>query len=97
MISDEHLMERVRDDVPGAFEELLERYRHRVVNLIDGWAANTEEAEDLAQEFFMCIYRSRKTYVTGCKFSLWLHTIARNNLLKKIADELFREHGTQPE
>jgi RNA polymerase sigma-70 factor (ECF subfamily) len=88
MVSDEHLMEWVRDDVTGAFEELLERYQHNLVNVISGWVGNIDEAEELAQEVFLRVYRSRKNYVANSKFSPWLYTIAHN---------LVRKHGTQPE
>jgi RNA polymerase sigma-70 factor (ECF subfamily) len=75
---DIQLMQRVRDDVPGAFEELLERYQHRLVGVMNGLVGNAEEAEDLAQEVFMRVYRSRKKYVARSKFSTWLYTIAHN-------------------
>jgi RNA polymerase sigma-70 factor (ECF subfamily) len=90
MVSDENLMEWVRDDVPGAFEELLDRYQHRLVNVINGWVGNIEEAEELAQEVFASLYRSRKKYVVRSRFSIRLYTIA-HNLMKN------RKRGTQPE
>jgi len=83
MVSDEHLMEWVREDVPGAFEELLDRYQHRLINVMCGWAGNVDEAEELAQEVFLRVYYARKNYVAKSKFSIWLYTIAhqviRNN------------------
>jgi RNA polymerase sigma-70 factor (ECF subfamily) len=75
---DSLLMEQVRDDVPGAFEELLERYQHRLVGVMHGLIGNAEEAEDLAQEVFTRVWKSRKKYVPKSKFSTWLYTIAHN-------------------
>jgi RNA polymerase sigma-70 factor (ECF subfamily) len=71
-------MEQVRDDVPGAFEELLERYQSRLVGVMHGLVGNAEEAEDLAQEVFTRVWKSRKKYVPKSKFSTWLYTIAHN-------------------
>jgi RNA polymerase sigma-70 factor (ECF subfamily) len=71
-------MEQVRDDVPGAFEEMVERYQHRLIGVMYGLVGNTEEAEDLAQEVFTRVWRSRKKYVIKSKFSTWLYTIAHN-------------------
>jgi RNA polymerase sigma-70 factor (ECF subfamily) len=75
---DIQLMERVKGDVPGAFAELLERYQHRLVGVMNGLVGNVDEAEELAQEVFLRVYRSRKKYVARSKFSTWLYTIAHN-------------------
>jgi RNA polymerase sigma-70 factor, ECF subfamily len=68
----------VRDDVPGAFEELVAAYQHRLVNVMQHLVGRTDEAEDLAQEVFLRVYRARKKYRARCKFSTWLFTIANN-------------------
>jgi RNA polymerase sigma-70 factor (ECF subfamily) len=75
---DIRLMLRVRDDEPGAFEELVERYQHRLVGVMHHLVGSAEEAEDLAQEAFLRVYRSRKKYRPRAKFSTWLFTIANN-------------------
>src|SRR6266849_3737436 len=75
---DTRLMIAVRDDQQGAFEELVERYQHRLVAVLHHLVGNTEEAEDLAQEVFLRVYRARKKYRARCKFSTWLFTIANN-------------------
>src|SRR5438034_8418377 len=75
---DTRLMIAVRDDEPGAFEELVERYQHRLVGVLHHLVGNAEEAEDLAQEVFFRVYRARKKYRARCKFSTWLFTIANN-------------------
>lgn len=82
---DVRLMVRVRDDEPGAFQELVEKYQHRLVGVLHHVVGNAQEAEDLAQEAFLRIYRSRKKYRAKAKFSTWLFTIANNlalNLLR---------------
>src|SRR5213080_3526651 len=71
-------MLRVRDDEPGAFEELVTQYQHRLVGIMHHLVGNAEEAEDLAQEVFLRVYRNRKKYRPTAKFSTWLFTIANN-------------------
>lgn len=81
---DIRLMVRVRDDDPGAFEELVEKYQHRLVAVLHHVVGNAEEAEDLAQEVFLRIYRARKKYRARSKFSTWLFTIANNLALNAL-------------
>lgn len=75
---DVRLMIAVRDDVPGAFEELVEAYQHRLVTVMQHLVGRADEAEDLAQEVFLRVYRARHKYRARCKFSTWLFTIANN-------------------
>lgn len=75
---DIRLMLRVRDDEPEAFALLVEQYQHRLVAVMNHVVGNTEEAEDLAQEVFLRVYRARKKYRPRSKFSTWLFTIANN-------------------
>ena len=77
-------MLQVRDDQAGAFEELVERYQHRLVAIMNHLVGNAEEAEDLAQEVFLRVYRARKKYRPRSKFSTWLFTIANNLALNSI-------------
>lgn len=71
-------MLRVRDDDAAAFEELVSRYQTRVVAIMEHLVRKREQAEDLAQEVFLRVYRSRKGYQPQAKFSTWLFTIANN-------------------
>lgn len=85
---DVRLMLQVRDDDAGAFEELVHRYQNRLVSLLAHLAGRRDLAEDLAQEVFLRVYRARKRYVPGSKFSTWLYTIAHNvasNALRGLA------------
>ncbi|GAA4463413.1 RNA polymerase sigma factor [Novipirellula rosea] len=75
---DVRLMLRVRDDDAGAFEELVRRYEARLVRLMHTLGPSHELAEDLTQEVFLRVYRARKRYEPGAKFSTWLFTIAGN-------------------
>ena len=75
---DVRLMLRVRDDDASAFEELMLRYQDRVVALLAHIVGRNDLAEDLAQDVFLRIYRIRKRYLPGAKFSTWLFTIVHN-------------------
>ena len=88
---DVKLMLQVRDDVPGAFEVLVERYQHRLVGVLVHLIGRVEEAEDLTQDVFLRIYRARKGYRPRAKFSTWLFTIANN-----LASNHLRSKGRSP-
>jgi RNA polymerase sigma-70 factor (ECF subfamily) len=81
---DVRLMQGVRADEPGAFEQLMARYQHRLVAILHHLVGSAEEAEDLAQEVFLRVYRSRKKYRARSKFSTWLFTIANNLAMNSI-------------
>jgi RNA polymerase sigma-70 factor (ECF subfamily) len=81
---DIRLMLRVRDDDSTAFAELVELYQHRLVTVMNHLVGSLEEAEDLAQEVFLRVYRTRKRYRPRAKFSTWLFTIANNLALNAL-------------
>ncbi len=89
---DVRLMLRVRDDDAGAFEELVRRYQDRLVRLFHHIGPSPEVAEDLAQDVFLRVYRSRSRYEAGAKFSTWLFTIAGN-----VARNAARSQGRRKE
>lgn len=75
---DVRLMLKVRDDSAPAFESLVDKYQARLIAVLEHIMPTKDGAEDLAQEVFMRVYRARKTYIPGAKFSTWLFTIANN-------------------
>jgi RNA polymerase sigma-70 factor, ECF subfamily len=75
---DVRLMLEVRDGSAAAFEELVLRYQARLVRVLEHIVGSRDQAEDLAQEVFLRVYRARKQYVPGAKFATWLFTIANN-------------------
>lgn len=81
---DVRLMLRVRDGDEAAFAELVERYQHRLIGILAHLTGRAEEAEDLAQEVFLRVYRARKEYHPQAKFSTWLFTIANNVALNDL-------------
>ena len=89
---DVRLMLRVRDqDDPAAFAEIVERFQHRLVAVMHHLVGTKEESEDLAQEVFLRVYRTRHKYTPKAKFSTWLFTIANNLALNAIRDKRRRQ------
>lgn len=86
---DVRLMLKVRDGSAPAFEQLVERYQARLIAVLQHLVPyDRDQAEDLAQEVFMRVYRARENYTPGAKFSTWLFTIANNvasNALRKLS------------
>lgn len=81
---DVRLMLAVQQDDAAAFEELMLRYQGRILSLLRHIVGNRDTAEDLAQEVFLRVYRARKSYKPGAKFSTWLFTIANNVALNSL-------------
>lgn len=75
---DVRLMLRVKEDDAGAFEELVQRYQGRLVRLLEHLGPRRDLADDMTQEVFLRVFRARKSYQPGAKFSTWLFTIAGN-------------------
>jgi RNA polymerase sigma-70 factor (ECF subfamily) len=74
------LMLRVQKDDPAAFAELLRRNWSYVFGRCYRRLRDRQDAEDLAQEVFLRVYRGRKSYQPRAKFSTWLFHITQNLL-----------------
>jgi RNA polymerase sigma-70 factor (ECF subfamily) len=84
---DTQLMIRVQRDDVSSFGELLGRNRNLVVNYLSRMVVNRAIAEELAQDVFIRVYRSRRTYEPTAKFSTWLYRITTNVALNHFRDE----------
>src|ERR1700726_4558849 len=84
--SDVQLMLDVKAGDEQSFALLLQRYRSPLVNFLYRMVRNREQAEDLAQEVFIRVYRARAEYVPSAKFTTWLFRIATNLALNSIRD-----------
>src|ERR1051325_2156116 len=81
---DASLMLRVKRGDRQAFEELVNKYKQPVTNVIYRTLGDATEAEDLAQNVFLQVYKSADRYRVEAKSSTWLYTIARNLCLNEI-------------
>ena len=76
--SDSAVMLRVRDGDDAAFSFLVEKYHRPMIHYMYRMTHNQAIAEELAQEVFLRVYRSRESYRAEARFSTWLYRIATN-------------------
>jgi len=84
---DTQLMISVQRDDGSSFAELLNRNRALVINYLSRMVVNRAIAEELAQDVFVRVYRSRQTYEPTAKFSTWLYRITTNVALNYFRDD----------
>jgi len=77
-MEDSEVMLRLRAGDMAAFDYLLTRYRRPIIHFMYRMVHNESVAEELAQEVFLRVYRSRETYRAEARFSTWLYRIATN-------------------
>tara|TARA_R110002126_G_scaffold200584_2_gene348165 strand:+ start:3086 stop:3697 length:612 start_codon:yes stop_codon:yes gene_type:complete len=76
--SDEDLMEYFQNDHEPAFTELVRRYQDRLHNFLYRYTHDHQDCEDLVQETFLRVHKSKASYERIAKFSTWMYTIALN-------------------
>jgi RNA polymerase sigma-70 factor, ECF subfamily len=84
--TDAEVMLRVKAGDQSAFDYLVQKYRRPLVSFMYRMARNSAAAEDLAQEVFLRVYRSRQTYEASAKFTTWLYRIATNLAVNHARD-----------
>ena len=84
--SDADIMLRAKAGDQSAFDYLVQKYRRPMVSFMYRMARNTAAAEDLAQEVFLRVYRSRASYEASAKFTTWLYRIATNLAVNHARD-----------
>ena len=85
-LDDTELMIRVKEGHEPSFALLLEKHRSSVVHFLYRMVQNAAVAEELAQEAFLRVYRSRTTYEPTAKFTTWLFRIATHLALNALRD-----------
>lgn len=83
---DTELMLQVKEGNDGSFGILLSKHRTAVVHFLFRMVQNHAVAEELAQEVFLRVYRSRATYEPTAKFTTWLFRIATHLALNALRD-----------
>src|SRR5271165_2649216 len=84
--TDAAIMLRVKAGDQAAFDYLVQKYRRPMVSFLYRMAHNAAAAEDLAQEVFLRVYRSRESYEASAKFTTWLYRIATNLAVNHARD-----------
>jgi len=82
--SETQLIARAQQGEEGAFTALFEMHKRRVYSLCLRMTGNTAEAEDLAQEAFLQLFRKISTFRGESAFSTWLHRLAVNVVLMHL-------------
>jgi RNA polymerase sigma-70 factor (ECF subfamily) len=85
-MDDAQVMLRVRDGDDAAFNYLVERYRRAMISFMYRMVHNSAIAEELSQEVFLRVYRSRTSYSADAKFTTWLYRIATNLAVNHARD-----------
>jgi len=83
---DAQLMLRVKDGDEDSFRVLLEKHRNPVVHFVYRMVQDRAVSEELAQEVFLRVYRSRATYEPTARFTTWLFRIATHVALNSLRD-----------
>lgn len=86
-------MERVKRGDADAFQQLVEAHQYRVIGTIAKMLGDEMDAEDLAQQVFIRVWRSAPRYEPTAKFTTWLFKITRNLVFNELRRR--RRHGTQ--
>lgn len=99
---DTELLEACRNGYPGAFQELVERTQHRVYALAFRLVGDRGEAEDVAQEAYLRVFRSLGGFREEARFETWLHRIVVNAAMTHLRrrgrfGDLARDPETDPE
>jgi len=84
--SDAEVMLRVKAGDDSAFSYLVQKYRRPLIGFMYRLCHNPATAEELAQEVFLRVYRSRSTYEASAKFTTWLYRIATNLAVNHARD-----------
>jgi RNA polymerase sigma-70 factor (ECF subfamily) len=85
-LTDAEIMLRAKAGDESAFAYLVQKYRRPMVSFMYRMSHNAAAAEDLAQEVFLRVYRSRTSYEASAKFTTWLYRIATNLAVNHARD-----------
>jgi RNA polymerase sigma-70 factor, ECF subfamily len=92
--TDEALMEAFRDGDARAFERLVAKHQRGVYNFLLRSVRDGARTEELLQEVFLRVVRSKQRYERTAKFTTWLYSIARNLCVDESRRARFRNHAS---
>jgi RNA polymerase sigma-70 factor, ECF subfamily len=94
-VRERELVDRCRRDEPGAFEELVDQFKHFVFALIARTVTDRSRAEDLAQDVFLRVHRGLPYFRGEARLSTWIYRIAVNVCSQERAEEHARRSPAQ--
>ena len=77
-LTDEQLIRKFQDGDMGAYNQIVYRYKDRLLNFIYRFLNDLDRSEDLVQDTLLKLYTHKNSYKEIAKFSTWLYTIAAN-------------------
>ena len=89
------LVSRVQAGDKSAYDPLVIKYQHRVVQLANRFVKDPSEAQDVAQEAFVRAYRSLEKFKGDSAFYTWLHRIVINVALNHLVSHSYRASLTK--
>jgi RNA polymerase sigma-70 factor (ECF subfamily) len=89
----EDLLADLRQDRPGAFQQVVEAEKHKVLNICFRFVRNREDAEELAQETFVEVFRSVGRFRGDSALSTWIHRIAVTKSINFLRRENRQRRG----
>lgn len=96
-MTDEQLVDRVKNGDRDAYRQLVERYQAYVFSTILRMVRQRQLAEDLAQETFLQAYRSLPGFDGRSRFSSWLYRIAHNKAIDWSRSRAKKEQSGETE
>ncbi len=83
-LTDEELIFKFQTGNNEAYDEIVHRYKDKLVNFVYRYAGNFDDCEDIAQDTLIKVYTSKHLYKEIAKFSTWIYTIAINLAKTKL-------------
>lgn len=90
---DAELVKRVQSGDTGAFDLLVQKYQHKVINLVGRFVSDHAECQDIAQDAFIKAYRAIPNFRGDSQFYTWLYRIAANTAKNHLASRARKAPG----
>ncbi|NIM14432.1 MAG: RNA polymerase sigma-70 factor [Candidatus Aminicenantes bacterium] len=86
-VKDNYLVQLIAENDDTAFEEIVHRYHVKVINLVYYFLHDRNEAEDIAQDVFLKVWRNAGKFKGKSSFATWLYRIVVNTCLNHRRDK----------
>jgi|SRR6218665_30410 len=93
-INDQYYINQIIGGNPNAFAALVDQYKDMVFTLANKMLRNREEAEEIAQDVFIKVFRSLDKFKGESKFSTWMYKITYNACLDRLKKSKNNTHVT---
>jgi RNA polymerase sigma-70 factor, ECF subfamily len=90
---DAELVKRVQGGDTTAFDLLVQKYQHKVINLVSRFVSDKSECQDIAQDAFIKAYRAINSFRGDSQFYTWLYRIAANTAKNHLASRARKSPG----